>query len=131
MSIRTIAITLSALAALGAAPALARDYAGGAIKSLKLANGHELLTDARGMTLYTYDPDSPGVSTCSGLCLMAWPAAMAGQGAKPSGDFSLVQTRRGPMWAYHGKPLYLFVRDRKPGEAKGDGVDGIWHAAVK
>lgn len=131
MLIKTVAMALSALAVLSVSPAIARDYAGGAIKSFKLANGHELLTDARGMALYTYAPDSPGVSTCSGLCLMAWPADKAGPGARPSGDFTLVQTRGGPMWAFRGKPLYLYAQDRKPGDVKGDGLEGVWHAAVK
>ena len=130
MLTRTVAVALLAFVVL-TPPVLARDYAGGAIKSLKLANGHELLTDAAGMTLYTYDPDSPGVSTCSGLCLMAWPAARAGSGAKPSGDFSLVQGHGGFMWAFRGKPLYLYARDRRPGQVNGDGAEGLWHAAIK
>ena len=28
-----------------------------------------------------------------------------------------------------GKPLYLFVKDTKPGDTSGDGVGGVWHLA--
>jgi predicted lipoprotein with Yx(FWY)xxD motif len=33
------------------------------------------------------------------------------------------------MWAYEGWPLYLWVKDTKPGDVTGDGVGGVWHAA--
>ena len=47
-----------AVCLVGIAPlALADDYAGGAIKSMETAAG-EILTDANGMTLYTFDKDS-------------------------------------------------------------------------
>ena len=36
---------------------LAEDYAGGAIKSAETSAG-EILTDANGMTLYTFDKDA-------------------------------------------------------------------------
>lgn len=132
MPIKTLAAALLALATLASAtPVFARDYAGGAVKSAALADGRQLLTDARGMTLYTFDKDKPGVSNCTGLCLLAWPPVKAAPGAKPAGDFTIVQTRKGPIWAFKGKPLYLFAFDRKPGEIKGDGSQGVWHAAIR
>jgi predicted lipoprotein with Yx(FWY)xxD motif len=33
------------------------------------------------------------------------------------------------QWAYKGKPLYFWVKDQKPGDKTGDGVNGVWHAA--
>jgi predicted lipoprotein with Yx(FWY)xxD motif len=30
---------------------------------------------------------------------------------------------------YKRTPLYGYVWDSKPGEATGDGKDGVWHAA--
>jgi len=33
------------------------------------------------------------------------------------------------QWAYKERPLYRFVMDRKAGDANGDGVAGVWHAA--
>jgi Secreted repeat of unknown function len=54
----------AALCLVGVAPlALAEDYAGGAIKSAETSAG-EILTDANGMTLYTFDKDTAGTSNC-------------------------------------------------------------------
>jgi predicted lipoprotein with Yx(FWY)xxD motif len=33
------------------------------------------------------------------------------------------------QWAYKGKPLYLWVKDHKPGDTTGDGFRGVWHVA--
>ena len=32
--------------------------------------------------------------------------------------------------AYKGWPLYLWIKDTKPGDTTGDGVGGTWHTAV-
>jgi predicted lipoprotein with Yx(FWY)xxD motif len=46
------------------------------------------------------------------------------------GDWSLVErTGGGMMWAYKGMPLYLWVKDEKPGDTTGDGVNSVWHVA--
>ena len=34
------------------------------------------------------------------------------------------------MWAYKGKPLYLWAKDTKAGDVTGDGVNQIWHIAT-
>jgi len=31
------------------------------------------------------------------------------------------------MWAYDGKPLYTWFKDKKPGDVTGDMVEGLWH----
>jgi predicted lipoprotein with Yx(FWY)xxD motif len=94
--------------------------------------GHQVLTDARGMTLYTFDEDRAGVSSCYGMCAYAWPPVKAQRGAKPAGQFTVVPRRGGgAMWAYKGAPLYRYFKDRKPGDIKGDGAEGTWHAAVR
>ncbi|HDR9764226.1 TPA: hypothetical protein QDC44_008515, partial [Burkholderia cepacia ATCC 25416] len=33
------------------------------------------------------------------------------------------------QWAYRGRPLYRWKQDRKPGDAGGDGIGGMWHVA--
>ena len=33
--------------------------------------------------------------------------------------------------AYKGWPLYLWIKDAKPGDMTGDGVGGTWHTAVE
>ena len=88
------------------------------------------LTDAKGMTLYTFDKDAPGKSNCNGQCAVNWPPMMAA-GAPPSADWTMVKRDDGAMqWAYKGKPLYGWIKDTKPGEMTGDGVGGSWHTAM-
>lgn len=119
-----------ALAMLAGA-AQAEDYAGGAIKGA-MAGSAEILTDANGMTLYTFDKDTAGVSNCYDDCAAKWPPVFADEGAMADGDFSIVERKDGTkMWAYKGMPLYLWVNDTKPGDTTGDGVGGVWHTAVK
>ena len=113
-----------------AAPAFAADYAGGAVKTMTI-NGASVLTDTKGMTLYTFDQDKAGVSNCYDKCALAWPPALATSDAKAAGDFSLVKRTDGTMmWAYKGMPLYTWIKDKKPGDETGDGVGNVWHTAV-
>lgn len=90
----------------------------------------EVLTDSKGMTLYTFDKDSAGKSVCNGGCATAWPPLRAGDGAKAEGDYSIVTRDDGSkQWAYKGLPLYLWVNDKMPGDKTGDGVGGNWRIA--
>ena len=90
----------------------------------------KVLVDAKGMTLYTFDRDAAGKSNCNGQCAQNWPPLMAASGAAASGDWSVVTRDDGSkQWAYKGKPLYLWVKDTKPGEVTGDGVNNVWHVA--
>ena len=86
-----------------------------------------LLADAAGRTVYTFDKDTAGKSNCAGGCLAAWPMFVAKPGAKPQGDFSLIEATGGQQqWTIKGKPLYYFAGDTQPGERSGDGSGGVW-----
>lgn len=77
--------------------------------------------DARGMTLYTYDKDSPGRSRCVDACAKIWIPAAAARTARPVGDWSLLRRPDGTrQWQYRGRPLYTFVRDTDVGSVFGD-----------
>ena len=120
-----------AMLALLSTVALADDYAGGAIKSVEMG-GKEMLTDANGMTLYFFDKDTAGVSNCYDDCAANWPPLFADAGAAADGDYTIIDRTDGTkMWAYKGKPLYLWVKDTKPGDTTGDGVGGVWHTAYE
>jgi len=113
------AVIFSAGAALAAAPAGTGDTSLG-----------KVWVDQQGMTLYTFDKDAPNKSNCNGDCAAKWPPFMAGADAKDDGDWTIVTRDDGSkMWAYEGKPLYLWVKDSAPGDVTGDGVGGVWHAA--
>ncbi|MCW5722925.1 MAG: hypothetical protein KIS86_17475 [Devosia sp.] len=121
----------AALLAALAAPALAADYLGGAVKSTDIG-GKMVLTDAKGMTLYIFDKDTAGTSTCYDQCAEKWPPLLAEDAAKADGDFSIVERTDGTrMWAYKSMPLYYWVEDMAPGDTLGDGVGGVWHLAIE
>jgi predicted lipoprotein with Yx(FWY)xxD motif len=100
-----------------------------AVKVMKMGD-KALLTDTKGMTLYVYDADAAGKSTCNGPCASSWPPLTADANAKVVGKYTIVTRDDGAkQWAYDGKPLYMWSRDKSPGDATGDGVGGKWHIA--
>ena len=95
---------------------------------VKLADG--VLTGANGMTLYTFDKDMAGKSTCNGPCATNWPPLMAADYDQASGDYSIITRDDGKkQWALKGKPLYYWVKDSKPGDKTGDGFNKVWQVA--
>jgi predicted lipoprotein with Yx(FWY)xxD motif len=89
------------------------------------------LVDGKGMTLYVYDKDAAGKSNCNGKCATNWPPLMSAADAKPSGDWSIVtRADGGKQWAYKGKPVYTWAKDKAPGDVTGDGVNNVWHIAA-
>ncbi len=87
-----------------------------------------VMTNAGGMTLYTYDKDEIGKSNCDGACAIYWPPLLSGAAAMPAGKLTLVTRDDGvKQWATEGKPLYTFADDKNPGDINGDGYKGIWH----
>lgn len=89
-----------------------------------------VLTDDNGMTLYTFDKDpaASGRSVCNGKCADSWPPLKAAADAKPGGKYTVITRDDGAkQWTYDGKPLYLWVKDKKPGDRTGDGFRKLWH----
>ena len=98
---------------------------------VKETNG--VLVDSKGMTLYTFDKDEAGTgkSMCSGPCATNWPPLIAKADAKANGEYSvLMREDGGKQWAYKGKPLYTWAKDKKPGDKTGDGFSNVWHVAT-
>jgi predicted lipoprotein with Yx(FWY)xxD motif len=88
------------------------------------------LVDLNGMTLYVFDRDGKGKSNCNAQCAVNWLPLIADTDAQASGSFSFISRDDGrKQWAYKGKPLYTSAKDKKPGDATGDGVNNLWHLA--
>ena len=82
------------------------------------------------MTLYVFDRDTAGSgkSACNGGCATNWPPLMASKA--PGADYSVITRDDGKtQLAYKGKPLYYWVKDAKPGDKTGDGVNQVWRTA--
>jgi predicted lipoprotein with Yx(FWY)xxD motif len=99
--------------------------------------GRTILTTATGHTLYSLSVEKNGKFICtkSSGCLALWHPLMIASGAKPVGPVMLGTIKRpegGTQVTFHGRPLYSFAPDKKPGQAKGEGIKdvGTWHAAT-
>jgi predicted lipoprotein with Yx(FWY)xxD motif len=115
------------MAALGACASM-----GGGPMAARFDGG--MLVNSKGMTLYTFDNDAAGSgkSTCNGPCAVNWPPLMAADAGHASGDWSVVTRDDGSkQWAYRGKPVYLWIKDQKPGDKTGDGVNKVWHIVAQ
>ena len=114
----TLAVSLAIIPAAFAAPPT---------KTGKTDKGN-VLTDAKGMTLYTFDKDADGKSACNGPCATNWPAVKA-EASDAAGDGYTIITRDdgSKQWSMNEKPLYFFAADVQAGDARGDGQGGVWH----
>jgi predicted lipoprotein with Yx(FWY)xxD motif len=90
------------------------------------------LTDAKGMSLYTFNRDLDGQSTCIEDCVNRWPIFYKETISVPEGvnvkDFStILRIDGGKQSAYKGRPLYYFFQDKAPGDMKGEGINNAWY----
>ncbi len=78
------------------------------------------------LTVYLFEGDKVGVSSCSGACASAWPPVTGtpkAQDAAMSGDLGTIARSDGvKQVTYKGHPLYLFVKDKDDGDAYGEGA---------
>ena len=96
----------------------------------RMADG--VFVGPNGMTLYTFDRDAAGSgkSVCNGPCAVNWPPLLASASDRPSGEWTIVVRDDGSrQWALRGKPVYYWVKDTRPGDRTGDGVNDAWRLA--
>ena len=105
--------------------------------SLKTATigGVMVLTNAKGFTLYSFAPDTSAKSNCNGTCAQNWPPVKGSATASGvTGTFGTIKRSDGSVQAtFDGHPLYTFVGDTAPGQAKGNGLNafgGQWHEST-
>jgi predicted lipoprotein with Yx(FWY)xxD motif len=90
----------------------------------------KIYTDAKGMTLYTFDKDETDKTNCYDKCAVNWPPFMAAADAMAEGEWTVVERTDGTkQWSYEGKPLYLYIEDKAPGDVIGEGKGDVWHVA--
>jgi len=115
-----------------AAPASSAAASGSTV-SQRTIGGEQVLTNAQGMTLYWFAPDTSTTSKCTGSCATYWPPVKgpvtAGSGV--TGTLSTITRSDGTTQAsYDGHPLYTYAGDTAPGQNKGNGLNvsgGLWY----
>ena len=119
-----------------AANSAAPSSAGGALTlTIAHTSAGDAIAGPNGMTLYVFANDTNGSSTCSGGCATKWPP-LVGDGSQVdpaagiSGEFGTTTRDDGTKQVTHnGQPLYYYSGDSAAGDAKGEGVGGVWHIA--
>jgi predicted lipoprotein with Yx(FWY)xxD motif len=105
--------------------------AGTSLKTTTIG-GTTVLTNAKGFTLYSFAPDTPATSKCYGSCAAYWPpvtGTVTGQGL-PGKVATITRTGGSHQLTYNGHPLYTYIGDTAPGQAKGNNLNlngGLWH----
>jgi predicted lipoprotein with Yx(FWY)xxD motif len=95
-----------------------------------------ILTDAHGMTLYYFTPDTPTKLACIGACAQAWPPLLAAGSDAPTsattlpGKLSVIKDAIGNQVEYNGHLLYTYVKDAAAGDVTGQGAGGKWYVAT-
>jgi len=93
-----------------------------------------VLTDSLGKTLYYRTSDTASTASCSGGCANVWPPLTATGSPTGStgvtGKLSVVAGANGSQVQYNGHFLYRYASDTAAGQAKGEGVAGVWHVAT-
>jgi predicted lipoprotein with Yx(FWY)xxD motif len=125
-----VALTVAACGGGGAATAAPLPKTNGHVTTVGLGKTSlgTILIDSHGRTLYLFKADSGTQSACSGACGTAWPPLLAT--GNPTGAAGLTASKIGTITrsdgnrqvTYNGHPLYLFVKDTKPGQTNGQGV---------
>ena len=78
------------------------------------------------LTVYLFEADNGGASSCSGECASLWPAVSG----HPQASGQAVASHLGTITradgttqvTYNGHPLYLYSRDKDDGDAYGQGL---------
>jgi predicted lipoprotein with Yx(FWY)xxD motif len=131
VSVAALALLGVAVVSAGGSPVAAADV-GATLKTVKI-DGVDVLTNADGLTLYWFVPDTATSSKCFGSCAIYWPPVSGSPSAGPgvTGKLGTIKRPGGGLQAtYDGHPLYTYIGDRGPGQANGNDLDlngGFWY----
>jgi len=121
----------STSSASSSAPSAAASAASGTTLKMITFNGKKVLTNAQGMAVYWFAPDTSTKSNCNSSCLKFWPIvpgpATAASGV--SGTLGVITTNGVKQATYDGHPLYTYVGDTAAGQVKGNALNasgGLW-----
>jgi predicted lipoprotein with Yx(FWY)xxD motif len=102
-----------------------------AIKTGKVG-GVTVLTNSKGLTVYTFAADSPGKSNCNSSCAAYWPPVIGSPSHATGipGTFGTTTRADGAKQVtWNGHPLYTYNADGGPGQSNGNNLNfngGVW-----
>jgi predicted lipoprotein with Yx(FWY)xxD motif len=135
VSVVALALTGVLVAAPKTPPPVAVGGSGQTLDARTIA-GHALLTNAHGLTLYTFAPDAVNKSVCYGDCATYWPPVPGNMSPGPgiTGKIGTITRTDGTTQAtYDGHPLYTYIGDHAPGQDGGNNINlngGVWHVVA-
>ncbi len=103
------------------------------VSTRKVGKLGTILVNSKGFTLYMFVPDKQEKVTCKGSCAVVWPPLKVNKGQKPTAGGAAKQKllgTDGTVVTYNRWPLYTYVTDTKPGQAKGQAIKqsgGLWY----
>jgi len=108
------------------------------VSTRKLPKLGTVLVNGKGFTLYMFVRDKRKKVTCVHACAKIWPPLKLRKGAKLVAERKakrrLLGSDRDPaggrVVTYHKWPLYTYVADTRPGQAKGQALrlnGGLWY----
>ena len=96
--------------------------------------GQQILVDSSGRTVYLFMPDGSSKTTTVPAAIKAnWPPVKStatptvGAGLDQSKVAADMQADGSDQVAYGGHLLYTFAGDKAAGDAKGQGLGGVWY----
>jgi predicted lipoprotein with Yx(FWY)xxD motif len=97
-----------------------------------MIGGKNVLANAAGLTVYTFDPDQLNVSNCTASCAQIWPPVVVPAGSTLSAPAATILRADGKVQVtFNGHPLYTYIGDRASGQDNGNGLNGIWHIVTQ
>jgi len=131
-----LGLVLLIVAVAGAGPPAPTPSGGTVAIKTGTVGGVTVLTNAKGLTVYMFAADSPGKSNCYSSCAAYWPPVTGSpsHAAGIPGTFATTTRTDGTKQVtWNGHPLYTYVADGGPGQAKGNNLNlngGLWKEIV-
>jgi predicted lipoprotein with Yx(FWY)xxD motif len=128
-----LALVLLVVAVAGAGVSTAVTGSSGQELKTTSIHGVTVVTNAKGLTLYWFAPDTATKSVCNGSCAQYWPPVPGHVTAGPgvTGSIKTIKRSDGSLQStYNGHPLYTYISDTAPGMASGNNLNlngGVWH----
>jgi predicted lipoprotein with Yx(FWY)xxD motif len=148
---RSTSLRIGVIAAVAAAVAVSAAVWGGTgragsrhvtktptVTTRKVGKLGTILVNGSGRTLYMFVPDKQKRVTCKGTCAVIWPPLKLKAGQKPTAGGAAKKSLLGSdpnpsggrVVTYNRWPLYTYITDTKPGQAKGQAINlngGYWY----